>query len=407
METEEHLLSLKVMRLTRPSLASVIPVTCDSKDLPGNLLNNALQQDPISVEGTETLSIGQFLLLPQTPVNIYLGEIFSSYICVFSESKQTVSNVSVKVDLQTSSQRLPLSTNPPTPTLGPDENVNIVIHHEVKEIGTHILICEVTYVTTTSQIMSFRKFFKIMVLKPLDVKTKFYNAENDDVYLEAQVQNITVGPICLEKVALDASQLFNVSTVTSLNTTNEGKSIFGKTTILQPQAVCQFLYCLAPNEKLSSDLKLLSGATNIGKLDIVWRSNLGEKGRLQTSQLQRMSPDYGDIRMSVVELPNFVVLEDLFTFKCKLMNNSERPVDLVIYLENVEGLAWCDISGRKLEPLQPFSHRILEFKCIPLIPGLRTISGIKLLDPFLKRTYTYDELGQVFVILNSDNKISR
>lgn len=48
-----------------------------------------------------------------------------------------------------------------------------------------------------------------MVLKPLDVKTKFYNAENDDVYLEAQVQNITAGPICLEKVDLDASQLFN------------------------------------------------------------------------------------------------------------------------------------------------------------------------------------------------------
>lgn len=46
------------------------------------------------------------------------------------------------------------------------------------------------------------------MLKPLDVKTKFYNAENDDVYLEAQVQNITAGTICLEKVALDASHLF-------------------------------------------------------------------------------------------------------------------------------------------------------------------------------------------------------
>lgn len=61
--------------------------------------------------------------------------------------------------------------------------------------------------------MSFRKFFKIMVLKPLDVKTKFYNAENDDVYLEAQVQNITSGPICLEKVSLDASHLFDGNSV--------------------------------------------------------------------------------------------------------------------------------------------------------------------------------------------------
>lgn len=85
------------MRLTRPTLASPIPVTCDSKDLPGNLLNNALQQDPLSVEGTETLCLGQFLLLPQMPVNIYLGETFSSYINVYSETDQTVHNISVKV----------------------------------------------------------------------------------------------------------------------------------------------------------------------------------------------------------------------------------------------------------------------------------------------------------------------
>uniref|UniRef100_A0A6P7H2G6 Trafficking protein particle complex subunit 13-like n=1 Tax=Diabrotica virgifera virgifera TaxID=50390 RepID=A0A6P7H2G6_DIAVI len=401
MESEEHTMALKVMRLTRPTLASPLPITCDSKDLPGNLLNNALQQDPTSVEGTETLSVGQFLLLPQTPVNIYLGETFSSYICVYSEAKETVKNVNVKVDLQTSAQRLSLSSNPTTDQLPPDKTIDIVIHHEVKEIGTHILICEVTYQPSDGAPMSFRKFFKIMVLKPLDVKTKFYNAENDDVYLEAQVQNITAGPICLEKVALDASHLFNV---VSLNSNTKGDSIFGKMTILQPQAICQFLYCLVPNEKLSSDLKSLSGATNIGKLDIVWRSNLGERGRLQTSQLQRMSPEYGDIRMTIVELPNFVTLEELFTFKCKLINNCERTVELIIYLENVEGIGWCDISGRQLEPLLPHSHTVLEFRCIPLLPGLRTLSGIKLLDTFLKRTYTYDELGQIFVVADHNTK---
>lgn len=126
------------MRLTRPTLATPLPVTCDSKDLPGNLLNVALQQDPTAVKGTETLCIGQFLLLPQSPVNIYLGETFSSYICVYNETQQIASNVSVKVDLQTTSQRLPLSSNPPTAQLAPDETVNVVIHHEVKEIGNHM-----------------------------------------------------------------------------------------------------------------------------------------------------------------------------------------------------------------------------------------------------------------------------
>jgi hypothetical protein len=39
------------------------------------------------------------------------------------------------------------------------------------------LVCEVSYITPTHTQLSFRKFFKFQVLKPLDVKTKFYNAE--------------------------------------------------------------------------------------------------------------------------------------------------------------------------------------------------------------------------------------
>lgn len=33
--------------------------------------------------------------------------------------------------------------------------------------------------------------------------------QSDEVYLEAQIQNLTAGPICLEKVALESSHLFS------------------------------------------------------------------------------------------------------------------------------------------------------------------------------------------------------
>ena len=36
-------------------------------------------------------------------------------------------------------------------------------------------------------------------MKPLDVKTKFYNAESDEVFLEAQVQNITGATITMDR----------------------------------------------------------------------------------------------------------------------------------------------------------------------------------------------------------------
>lgn len=57
--------------------------------------------------------------------------------------------------------------------------------------------------------------------------------------------------------------------------------------MLEPQNSCQFLYCIKPIPSLANDPKGLKLANNIGKLDIIWRTNLGERGRLQTSQLER------------------------------------------------------------------------------------------------------------------------
>ena len=60
------------------------------------------------------------------------------------------------------------------------------------------------------------------VLKPLEVKTKFYNAGhlkgmNDDViFLEAQVQNITTSPLCIQHVKLDATQYYNMRSLNFL-----------------------------------------------------------------------------------------------------------------------------------------------------------------------------------------------
>ena len=50
----------------------------------------------------------------------------------------------------------------------------------------------------------------------------------------------------------------------------------------------QYLYCLKPKPEYAEKAGVIKGVTVIGKLDIVWKTNLGERGRLQTSQLQRM-----------------------------------------------------------------------------------------------------------------------
>ncbi|XP_013786738.1 trafficking protein particle complex subunit 13-like isoform X2 [Limulus polyphemus] len=400
---DDHLLALKVMRLTRPSLYATLPVTNDSHDLPGNLFNEEICADLGTPKGLENFSLGNLLMLPQSFGNIYLGETFSCYISVHNDSNQTVRDVSVTADLQTGTQKIPLmcqSGENIVAELMSDSSVDDVIHHEVKEIGSHILVCSVSYTKENGEKLHFRKFFKFQVSKPLDVKTKFYNAESDEVYLEAQLQNITSIPICLERVSLEPSQNFIAR---QLNMLDNGCSlVFGEVNCLNPLDSRQYLFCLTPRAESEGDKKLLKGVTSIGKLDIVWRSSMGERGRLQTSQLERMAPGYGDIRLVIEEIPSMVTLEKAFLIGCRVWNSCERTMDLVLTLDNKisQGLWWQGISGRGLGKLDPGASVELNLTALPVRTGVQVVSGIRLTDVFLKRMYDYDDIAQVFV--NSD-----
>lgn len=135
------------------------------------------------------------------------------------------------------------------------------------------------------------------------------------------------------------------------------ESTFGKMSYLQPMDTRQYLYCLKPKPEYAEKAGVIKGVTVIGKLDIVWKTNLGERGRLQTSQLQRMvlgycfdvfaiakikeshclnsltfifimvlfvcvlqAPGYGDIRLSLEVIPDTVNLEEPFDIICKITN---------------------------------------------------------------------------------------
>ncbi|XP_031467470.1 trafficking protein particle complex subunit 13 isoform X1 [Phasianus colchicus] len=460
---QEHLLALKVMRLTKPTLFTNIPVTCEERDLPGNLFNQLMKDDPSTVKGAEALMLGEMLTLPQNFGNIFLGETFSSYISVHNDSNQVVKDILVKADLQTSSQRLNLSASTAAVAeLKPDCCIDDVIHHEVKEIGTHILVCAVSYTTQTGEKMYFRKFFKFQVLKPLDVKTKFYNAElvetvglrreqqldvlsflswslafqlqlhvrvdelvwyfcslislqgahctkascilvnyfkTDEVFLEAQIQNITTSPMFMEKVSLEPSIMYNVAELNTVDSAGKSESTFGSRTYLQPMDTRQYLYCLKPKQEFAEKAGVIKGVTVIGKLDIVWKTNLGERGRLQTSQLQRMAPGYGDVRLSLETIPDTVNLEEPFDITCKITNcSSERTMDLVLEMCNTNSIHWCGVSGRQLGKLHPSSSLRLALTLLSSVQGLQSVSGLRLTDTFLKRTYEYDDIAQVCVV---------
>uniref|UniRef100_A0A8C2TFF7 Trafficking protein particle complex subunit 13 n=1 Tax=Coturnix japonica TaxID=93934 RepID=A0A8C2TFF7_COTJA len=343
-----------------------------------------MKDDPSTVKGAEALMLGEMLTLPQNFGNIFLGETFSSYISVHNDSNQVVKDILVKADLQTSSQRLNLSASTAAVAeLKPDCCIDDVIHHEVKEIGTHILVCAVSYTTQTGEKMYFRKFFKF---------------QTDEVFLEAQIQNITTSPMFMEKVSLEPSIMYNVAELNTVDSAGESESTFGSRTYLQPMDTRQYLYCLKPKQEFAEKAGVIKGVTVIGKLDIVWKTNLGERGRLQTSQLQRMAPGYGDVRLSLETIPDTVNLEEPFDITCKITNCSERTMDLVLEMCNTNAIHWCGVSGRQLGKLHPSSSLRLALTLLSSVQGLQSVSGLRLTDTFLKRTYEYDDIAQVCVV---------
>ncbi|TMS33207.1 hypothetical protein L596_000974 [Steinernema carpocapsae] len=398
--SRDQLLSLKVMRLARPKFHEKVCVPIDPLDRVSTLIDTSMSK--VTGEENAEFPVGKFLMAPQQFENIYLGETFSFYVSVLNESAQNCYDVCVKTDLQTTSQRVSLNCKlqDANAELEPEKFIGQVVSHEIKETGQHILVCAVHYKTQDGEKMYFRKFFKFPVTKPIDVRTKFYNAEdnlNNDVYLEAQIQNTCAVPMILEKVILDPSEYYTCSEIKPPETANSHGS-YCSPKYLNPKDVRQYLYCLTPKTG-EHTLNYYRGVTSIGKLDMFWRTSMGERGRLQTSQLQRMAPGYGDLRLTVEKVPATVKLHQNFQMICKLHNCSERPLDLSLTLDNTlqPSMIFCCTSGLNLGQLLP--NNVLDFtlELLPTQAGLQNISGLRVTDTFLRRTYEHDEIAQVFV----------
>nr|XP_002129801.2 trafficking protein particle complex subunit 13 [Ciona intestinalis]XP_026690326.1 trafficking protein particle complex subunit 13 [Ciona intestinalis]XP_026690327.1 trafficking protein particle complex subunit 13 [Ciona intestinalis] len=384
--SKEHPLALRVMRLTKPSIITSVPVLNDKSDVLS--LNLGYSSKNLTSYGT-----GETLILPHSFGNIFLGETFVSYLSVNNESGTDVLNVSLMADLQTGSQRITLSNKTPKESLKPGNSLDEVINHEVKELGTHILVCTVSYSRRDGEPKNFRKFFKFQVLKPLDVKTKFYNIECDQVYLETQIQNITPNPICMEKVNLDPAALY---TAQSLNTISSNHGEFSCQSYMKPSEVRQYLYWL--KLKPSCAKKAFTEAAGvIGKLDIVWKSSLGERGRLQTSQLQRAILGQRDILVQVNQVPENLKVLQPFEISCKVTNYSEHAKQLMVQYENRTNLLWQNVSGYTLNKLPAKESCFITMSLLPTSVGIQSVSGMKVIDMELNRTYDFDDIHQVLV----------
>ncbi|XP_030160674.1 trafficking protein particle complex subunit 13-like [Lynx canadensis] len=229
-------------------------------------------------------------------------------------------------------------------------------------------------------------------------KTKFYNSGMSDLFLEIQIQNISSSTVFIQKVLLKPPEMYTREELNTVNQAGEDQCTFGTRTFLQSMEGRQYLYYLELKQEFSEKAGTIRGLIEMGTLDIVWKRDLGEMAMLQTIQLQREAPGYGNMRLSLETIPDTVILEEPFNIICKITNCSGRKMKLVLKMCDTDSIRWCGSSGRYLGKLSPSSSLCFTLTLLSLKLGLQGVSGIQVTDKVLKKTYACDNLAKICVI---------
>ena len=264
-----------------------------------------------------------------------------------------------QAELQSARQKVTLyETAMPLPQLAPGERHDFIIKHDIKEISSYTLICSTSY-TDKGETAYQPQYFKFVAQNPLSVRTKIRSLTRQ-TFLEACVENMTTKPLVLAYVRLDAAA--NIAVVPASSAWSRGypssdpqsslsepypdslEVPFFTSGVLSAMSVlcipasaqflsayldwmllfgvlnadsvsaCQvvdaggsknFLYALHPDPStaVSAEGGLISLIGALGKLEIRWRGNLGQLGRLQTQQIMANAANSKDVELLVISLP--------------------------------------------------------------------------------------------------------
>ncbi|KAF1849937.1 uncharacterized protein K460DRAFT_360786 [Cucurbitaria berberidis CBS 394.84] len=303
-----HSVSLKVLRLSRPSLATQYPLPN-----PTNLgISPKASLAYPSQNGTEDKFIlSPVLNLPEAFGSAYVGETFSCTLCANNEldtldTTKVVSGVRIQGDMQTPSNPTgspldlagSLDDGDNTVSPGPGESLQRILRFELKEEGNHVLAVTVTYTETalgegkaaSGRVRTFRKLYQFVAQQLLSVRTKAGEVSQKDgpsrYLLEAQLENMGEAAVCLEAVNVNPKPPLKS---TSLNwDMNPLGSHQHNNPILSPRDVIQVAFLLNQESNMEEGVDGTAPGDNkrvLGQLAIQWRSALGDRGSLSTGWL--------------------------------------------------------------------------------------------------------------------------
>ncbi|CCX05930.1 Similar to UPF0533 protein C5orf44 homolog; acc. no. Q0VFT9 [Pyronema omphalodes CBS 100304] len=266
---EPHLISLKVLRLSRPSLTEqhTIPI------------------DTLAVRSPELQAAARYSHATDDQSNLQLTPLTPSQSII----------------------PLKLGGSPDVPeaedmgeTLQPGGNLQRIATYDLKEEGAHVLAVMVSYLdynrplptsppgtpasgdgpTPDPRLRTFKKLYQFAATQCIMVRTKATPLPNNHAVLEAQLENLGETPMALHKVAMKTRWKAR-----GLNWEENDPPLLRRGDSYQ---VCFVLEPpdAEPQAEGSEEKLATPGEDTIGQLAIEWRTSCGDKGFLKTGKLQ-------------------------------------------------------------------------------------------------------------------------
>lgn len=400
------------MRLSKPALFQNTPVYAEEELSSSAAAFLAGQSQDIAI-GNDHSVLSHLLVLPYSFGNVFLGEMFSAIVSLHNQSDQILREVVLKTDIQTATQRISLNSTDPSDSNGielePDQSISRVLQHEVKELGNHSLVCTVTCIDQGGEKCNLKKVFKLPVGKPIDLKTRFVSgAKHDEYYVIADIQNQTPSILKMTTVELDPPAAYTATSIQQEPSSQTESSLYDAWRFIRPNEILTYMFYLKPRTDVT--FEQLHSTSTLGKLDIVWMSGFGERGRLQTNQLPKPTPliattNLGylpDLRVFLLRGHGRCSVEKAQTFRVRILNCTQRTMDLSLSFDNSfskrEQFLWVGVTSRQLGKLDAHHTCDIELQLVPLTCGLKRIGGFKLTDLSMRHTYDLDVFHHLLVV---------
>ncbi|KAH9325448.1 hypothetical protein KI387_005626, partial [Taxus chinensis] len=417
-----HSLAFRVMRLCRPSFQIDHPLTCDPLDLmlsedfldnvsatPSSLPALIVEDQSKEKESfwrrfeletpMDAMGLSGLLVLPQAFGAIYLGETFCSYISVGNHSGFEVRDVVIKAEIQTERQRLVLSDTSKSPieSIRAGGRYDFIIEHDIKELGPHTLVCMAIYIDADGERKHLPQFFKFVVANPLSVRTKVRSVK-DSTFLEACIENHTKSHLYMDQVQFEPAQPWTAKVLTpddaKIEVDPQARDIFKAPDLIRANGgIRNYIYQLTQSSSESTIVKV-EGSNTLGKLQITWRTNLGEPGRLQTQNILGNPILHKEVDIQIVELPPRISLERPFLVRARLRNHTDKrvgPLEVSLSQDDGHGVKRAIVVNGLwtliVPQLEAFSTTDFNLNLVATSLGVQKISGVVVYDSREKKSY--------------------